>query len=99
MTVRRDPEEAETRAIHALIDFTGRDILEVGCGDGRLTWRYAEDARSILALDPDSSAIERANACVPESLRPKTRFLAADILDSAPLSGAFDVAMFSWSLC
>ena len=99
MTVRRDPGAAETRAVHALVDFTGRDVLEVGCGDGRLTWRYAEDARSILALDPDRSAIERASACLPESLRPKTRFLAADILDTTLPSGAFDVAMFSWSLC
>jgi ubiquinone/menaquinone biosynthesis C-methylase UbiE len=99
MTVRRDPEEAEKRVIHALIDFAGRDVLEVGCGDGRLTWRYAETARSILALDPDSAAIERANACVREGLRPKTRFLAADILDTTLPAGAFDVAMFSWSLC
>src|SRR5690348_1887888 len=26
-----DPEEAETRVIHKLLDFTGKDVLDVGC--------------------------------------------------------------------
>jgi cyclopropane fatty-acyl-phospholipid synthase-like methyltransferase len=50
MTVLRDPEQAETRAIHELVEFAGMDVLEVGCGDGRLTWRYAERTRSVLAI-------------------------------------------------
>jgi hypothetical protein len=37
MSIAHDPEQAVTRAIHALVDFTGADVLKVGCGDGRLT--------------------------------------------------------------
>jgi ubiquinone/menaquinone biosynthesis C-methylase UbiE len=99
MAVARDPEEAETTAIHALINFANRDVLEIGCGDGRMTWRYAQRARSILALDPDSSAIERANACLPDYLCPQAQFLAADILDMTLPAGAYDIAALSWSLC
>src|SRR5215470_5938927 len=55
MPVVHDPEHAETRVIHDLLDFTGTDVLEVGCGNGRLTWRYADRTRSVLALDPDTA--------------------------------------------
>jgi 2-polyprenyl-3-methyl-5-hydroxy-6-metoxy-1,4-benzoquinol methylase len=36
-----DPEGNETTAIHELIDFQGADVLEAGCGDGRLTTTFA----------------------------------------------------------
>jgi cyclopropane fatty-acyl-phospholipid synthase-like methyltransferase len=32
-----DPEGVETRAIRELIDFAGKDVLEIGCGEGRMT--------------------------------------------------------------
>jgi PAS domain S-box-containing protein len=49
-----DPEQAETRIINQLIDFAGVDVLDVGCGDGLLTWRFAGPARSVLGLDPEA---------------------------------------------
>ena len=39
-----DPEGAELAALGKLVDFAGLHVLEVGCGDGRLTWRYADGA-------------------------------------------------------
>lgn len=94
-----DPEQAETRAIHDLIDFSGKDVLEVGCGDGRLTWRYADRAGSVLALDPDVAAIERALACMPDHLRGAVTFQVADITHVELPNAAFDVVVLSWSLC
>jgi 2-polyprenyl-3-methyl-5-hydroxy-6-metoxy-1,4-benzoquinol methylase len=98
MAVLRDPEQAETRAIHALIDFAGADVLEVGCGDGRLTWRYADRTRSVLALDPDAAAIEHARASLPEQLRHMVTFQVADITSVTVPPGAFDVVVLAWSL-
>ena len=43
MQIREDPENNETRALLNLVDFSGADVLEIGCGDGRLTYRYAEE--------------------------------------------------------
>lgn len=99
MAVSRDPEQAETHAIHDLIDFGGTDVLEVGCGDGRLTWRFAEPTRSVLAVDPDAVAIEQARACVPDDLRPKVAFQVADMTSASMPRAAFDVVVLSWSLC
>jgi 2-polyprenyl-3-methyl-5-hydroxy-6-metoxy-1,4-benzoquinol methylase len=98
MAVRRDPEEAETRVIHELVAFAGADVLEVGCGDGRLTWRYAERTRSVLALDPDPAAIEQARASLPEQWRQTVMFQVADITSADLPSEAFDVVVLAWSL-
>ena len=52
MIGRIDPEEVETRVIHDLIDFVGKDVLEIGCGEGRMTWRFADVAASGACLRP-----------------------------------------------
>ncbi len=99
MSIALDPEQAETHAIHALVEFTGADVLEVGCGDGRLTWRFAERTRSVLALDPAAPAIATAQANCPEPLRQKVTFRTADITTAALEPAAYDVVVLSWSLC
>ena len=101
LAVLRDPEEAETRAIHELVDFARADVLEVGCGDGRLTWRYVERTRSVLALDPDAAAIEQARASLtnqPDQLRHSVAFQAADITNVELPAQAFDVLVLASSL-
>jgi len=96
--VALDPEEAETRAIHELIDVTGRDVLEIGCGDGRLTRRIASGARSMLAVDLDAEGIALASAQLSEPLRSVVTFQAADITTMELPAATFDVAVLSWSL-
>ena len=93
-----DPEGLETSVIHELVDFSGADVLEVGCGDGRLTWRYAEKTTSVLGLDPDEEKIEEAIEATPPSLRSKVRFLAADVTDYELPSDAYDVVILAHSL-
>jgi len=99
MPVLLDPEEAETRALHTLIDFTGKDVLEIGCGDGRMTWRFADAARSVLALDPVAKSIAEAQAVATVQSRSNARFQVADITTAMLPHATCDVAVFSWSLC
>lgn len=96
--VALDPEEAETRAIHDLIDFTGSDVLEIGCGEGRLTRRFVGGARSVLGVDLDAESIALALAQLSESSRSAVRFRVADITAMELPSETFDVAVLSWSL-
>ncbi len=98
MAVARDPEHAETSALHALVDFNDKDVLEIGCGDGRLTWRYANRAASVIAIDPDEEEIASARAETPEALRSVVTFQVADVIkvDLPPV--AYDVVLVSWSL-
>ena len=93
-----DPEGHETRVLHDLVDFRGKRVVEVGCGDGRMTWRYAAHARSVLALDPNEARIEQAIASTPEALAPIVTFRVADVATVNLPAAAFDVAVLSWSL-
>ena len=98
MTVSIDPEGTEVEVIHELVDFSGKKVFEVGCGDGRLTWRYADRAASVLAIDPNGEKIERAIGNTPEGLRSKVQLRVADIADAEVAQEAYDVAVLSHSL-
>src|SRR5437588_9644455 len=54
------PDGMEVRLIERFTTLKGRRVLEVGCGDGRLTFQYARAAREVLAIDPDRPSIEDA---------------------------------------
>ena len=101
MTLREDVEKAE---IEALLeyggDLSGKRVLEIGSGKGRLTWRYARRTAHVTGLEPDESRIEIARAEVPDDLRGRVTFEPAAIADYRPPAdfAGFDVAIMSWSL-
>ena len=98
MTPVLDPEGAHLAALRRLGDFRGRRVLELGCGDGRLTLGIAEEAASVLAFDPDREAVERAQQALPAELAERVTYLVASgkEIEVEPLS--FDLVVFSWSL-
>ena len=101
MPVRIDPEGNETDALFDLLEFEGREVLEIGCGDGRLTRRYADRAAHVTAIDPFADAIARANTWLSESPNERIEFrhVAFEDLVAASDADVFDVTLLSWSLC
>jgi len=100
MAVRIDPENNESRVLFDLVEFAGRRVLEVGCGDGRLTWRYAERAGQVMGIDPSSEAVGRAQKDLPEELRGRVALRAVAFEEFAADSGPsrFELILLSWSL-
>lgn len=100
MPILRDPENNETTALHTMVDFCGLNVLEIGCGDGRLTWRYAERAAQVTAIDPDEAGIELARQKLTEKLTGSIQFVVSSLEEFAGSFGRrkFDVAIFSWAL-
>jgi len=93
-----DPEGAHLAALRRMQDFTGARVLEVGCGDGRLTRGIAEHAASLLAFDPDEAAVARARAALPDALATRVRYRVGSATDIEIAPASFDIALFSWTL-
>ncbi len=94
MAIEEDPEGHEIDALQKVVpSFASRRVLEIGCGDGRLTRRYAIDAGSVIAIDPDAAAVARLSAALP---RVDARAIGVDVLALPPRS--VDVVLFAWSL-
>ena len=100
MTIRVDPENNEIQALRSMVDFTDAHVLEIGCGDGRLTWLYAEEAARVTAVDAFEPAIRRAKENAPAQLRDHVKFEAVGFEDFASRtdSDTFDVIILSWAL-
>lgn len=98
MNFQKDSEKNETKFLKRLVDFTGKHVLEVGSGEGRLTWRYAGLARRITGIDPDRDALRVASYDMPPALRRATHFACASSLHLPFSHETFDIALLSWSL-
>jgi ubiquinone/menaquinone biosynthesis C-methylase UbiE len=98
MTSVLDPEGAHLAALRRLADFRGRHVLELGCGDGRLTVPIARDAARVLAFDPDTDRVEQARRSLPAELEQRVDYRVASGKEIEVERHAFDLALFSWSL-
>ena len=93
-----DPEGAHLAALRRLADFRGRHVIELGCGDGRLTVPVARDATRVLAFDPDREKVEYARDALPAELAERVEYRVASGTAIEVERGSFDLALFSWSL-
>ena len=98
MVVKLDPDHEEIRAIHDLIDFTDLAIVEIGCGDGRMTRRYADAAASVFAFDAAEPLVALARGRQPSKSKPTITFEVADITEMELPRETFDIAVLSWTL-
>ena len=101
----RDPEGVEIEFLKRTGVIHGRKVVEIGCGNGRLIWRYANLAASVVGVDPDSERLAEALTTRPDKV-PKTSatvetwsaFAQAEA-ESLPFPDeAFECAIFAWSL-
>lgn len=98
MTPTLDPEGAHLASLRRLADFRGQRVLEMGCGEGRLTRGITAEAASVVAFDPDEASVAEARASFPPDLADRVEFrvASAEAIEIPPAS--FDLVVFSWSL-
>lgn len=98
MSFHKDHEKIETKYLYKLVDFTGKHVLEIGSGEGRLTWRYGGSARRVTGVDPDRDALRVAYYDMPSKLHPTTSFTCASALNLPFPHETFDIALLACSL-
>lgn len=97
MTIQKDIERNETKYLHKLADFADKRVLEIGCGEGRLTWQYAKRTRLTAGIDVDSDALRVATLDRSSDLENKAYFCRA-LSEQLPfVQESFDLALFAWS--
>lgn len=99
MTLNIDPAKVELRFLKRATPWGAKRVLEIGCGDGRLTRRLVSlGPASIDALDPDPAKIRLARRDLPSTCGGLIHYGIGQAEHLKFPSGRFDVVVFSWSL-
>ncbi|MBL8076567.1 MAG: class I SAM-dependent methyltransferase [Anaerolineales bacterium] len=98
MSLQKDPEGNEKKYLHQFADLKEKRVLEVGCGEGRLTWKYAGASSLTVGFDPDHDALRVARAESPHDLQKHVHFANASASNIPFSKETFDIAILAWSL-
>jgi ubiquinone/menaquinone biosynthesis C-methylase UbiE len=98
MKLQKDPEGFEKKILQKYAEFVNKRVLEVGCGEGRLTWKYAGASSLTVGFDPDHDALRIARADLPYNLREHVHFAQASASHIPFSKETFDITILAWSL-
>jgi ubiquinone/menaquinone biosynthesis C-methylase UbiE len=98
MATEVDPTGVMPRAILNAADFRGARVLEVGAGDGRLTYQYAAKLSSVVGIDTKESDIRAAKQDPVTESRRNVQFLCASATDLPFSSEHFGIVLLASSL-
>jgi ubiquinone/menaquinone biosynthesis C-methylase UbiE len=97
MTLQKDPELNESKYLRRHADLADKRVLEIGCGDGRLTWRYAGVAGHVTGVDLDRDSLRVATIERGSDVESKVGFAQADSIRLPFVGAAFECAILAWS--
>ncbi len=91
----QDPTNQYIATILSQCVVTGKEVLEIGCGKGRITRDLAKHAKRVLATDPDAAALAFARSGIDAA---NVEFIQAPtgVPDLPPES--FDLVIYTLSL-
>ena len=98
MVSELDPDGVESRALLQATDFNNARVLEVGSGDGRLAFRYANASAFVVGIEPQEKELAAAAEACPLHLRQRMSFLQTTALALPFRNESFDIAVLAWSL-
>jgi ubiquinone/menaquinone biosynthesis C-methylase UbiE len=80
------------------VDLRGKRVADVGAGEGRLALGAATQAASVIAIDPDRSALARGRAEAKRLGMSNVTFREGAAQRLRIPDGSFEVVIFSWTL-
>lgn len=98
MAMHIDPEQNEVRLLRDVTSWRGKHVLEIGCGDGRLSRRIARLGATVSAIDPDPKLIRTARKSLPRRFADRIRYRVGKAEQLEYPDESFDVVLFGWSL-
>lgn len=98
MSLVIDPAGKEVRALARVTDWRGKRVLEIGCGDGRLTLRLARLGARVFAIDPEAKLIRLACKKLPKRFASQVEYHIGHAESLKHPDGVFDLVVFAWAL-
>jgi ubiquinone/menaquinone biosynthesis C-methylase UbiE len=98
MSLQQDTDHNEQKFLHKFVDLTDRRVLEVGCGEGRLTWQYVSKTRLMVGVDLDRDSLRVARVDCPSDAKDILHLACADSTHLPFAKEKFDIAILAWSL-
>jgi 2-polyprenyl-3-methyl-5-hydroxy-6-metoxy-1,4-benzoquinol methylase len=98
MPLRVDPEENEIWALKSVTNWRRKRVLEIGCGEGRLTRRLAQLGALVSATDPDVQLIRAARRRLVQRFAKRIHYEVGKAERINHRSESFDLVVFSWVL-
>ncbi len=97
MAIRGDVAGIEKQFLLDMLPLEGGRVLEIGCGDGRLTWQYAELADRVVGIDVTRGSLTEGIEARPEGLRESVDIVLASSVELPFATDSFHHALFAWS--
>ncbi len=92
-----DPENKEFKKIQKVTKLKGKNILELGCGTGRITFQLTKHAKSVTSVDNDD---EYLNFCKEKALTNNVKnlsFIKKNITNLGTIKKKYDVIVSGWA--
>jgi len=93
--VIQDPTNQYITTILSYCDLRGKEVLEIGCGKGRITRDLALHAKRVVATDPDAASLETARSVTAAG---NIEFMLAPTGVPDLPDNSFDIAVYTLSL-
>ena len=90
----QDPTNLYIATILSQSVISGKNVLEIGCGKGRITRDLALHAKRVIATDPDATALETARDTIAAA---NVEFILAPTGVPDLPTGSFDVVIYTLS--
>jgi ubiquinone/menaquinone biosynthesis C-methylase UbiE len=98
MTLQKDPEGYEKGILHKFVEFENKQVLEIGCGDGRLTWKYAAASKQVVGIDVEFNDLRFARIDHPADPENRVLLAQASARDIPFPREEFEIVILAWSL-
>ena len=100
MAIHYESDKKIIKLLNESIDFGGKRVLDVGCGDGAITIPLAAATERTVGIDPDIERTTSARENAPSDLDGRLEFIdtSIDEYNFADTSSPYDIALYLWSL-
>lgn len=91
-------DHSDFELIRRMIPLAGKTVLEVGCGDGRITFRLAPLCERIIGVDKEPRFIEVAQRNLSSTKMTNVQFKEMDAQSLDLPAESVDLVLFPWVL-